>query len=184
MTSIQNQYRKTYLNKRDLRAKEYLGGLCNVCGIDYNLEFDHVDPNSKQIDISTAIHRYYWSWDRLIVELDKCQLLCEEHHIEKSKNEKRKGVSHGKYHAAYHLKCDCDLCVQYKTDYIKQQRIKRDNKPREDPPIIHHGTRAGYLKEGRLKLSHCELCKQANTEYQRNLRHASVSPCGPNALKG
>jgi hypothetical protein len=64
------------------KAIDYLGGKCTSCG--YNkyygaLEFHHVDPNTKD---TVWNHLKKRSWDRIIVELDKCQLLCSNCHKE------------------------------------------------------------------------------------------------------
>lgn len=65
-------------------AKEYLGGCCVVCGTTENLEFDHVDPTTKEFTIS---HGWSLSAERFWIEVNKCQLLCREHHSDKTKTE-------------------------------------------------------------------------------------------------
>ena len=61
---------------------EYLGGKCMKCGYDKciaALEFHHRNPEEKEFGIS----RYQnLSWSRIIVELDKCDLLCSNCHKE------------------------------------------------------------------------------------------------------
>ena len=61
---------------------EYLGGKCMKCGYDKciaALEFHHRNPEEKEFGIS----RYQnFSWSRIIVELDKCDLLCSNCHKE------------------------------------------------------------------------------------------------------
>lgn len=73
-----------------LKAVEYLGGKCSVCG--YNkcidaLEFHHKDPTQKDFGISQygATH----SWNKLKKELDKCVLLCSNCHRELHAQQKR-----------------------------------------------------------------------------------------------
>lgn len=67
--------------QRKLRAIDYMGGCCIVCG--YNkcprsLVFHHKDPHTKEFAISYGTY----SWDKLQSELDKCVLLCSNCHGE------------------------------------------------------------------------------------------------------
>lgn len=66
-----------------LRAVEYLGGKCSICG--YNkclaaLHFHHIDPQTKKYSPSHVIGR--WSFERVKEELDKCILVCSNCHAE------------------------------------------------------------------------------------------------------
>ena len=62
---------------------ERLGGKCSHpgCNETENLQFDHKDPKTKSFCISTYLG---CSMETLIPEVDKCQLLCPKHHLEKS----------------------------------------------------------------------------------------------------
>lgn len=65
---------------RKLKAVEYLGGRCNRCGKDWHpaiFEFHHRDPSTKEKDPSKLLHS---SWDKVVAELDKCDLLCANCH--------------------------------------------------------------------------------------------------------
>jgi hypothetical protein len=72
------------------KAIEYKGGSCQICG--YNkcsraLTFHHRNPKEKSFVISGAHCR---SWEAIRTELDKCDLLCfnchmEVHHAEDQK---------------------------------------------------------------------------------------------------
>lgn len=60
---------------------EYAGGKCMVCG--YNkciraLEFHHIDPLQKEFTISRVSN----SFERMKAEVDKCILVCSNHHRE------------------------------------------------------------------------------------------------------
>lgn len=71
---------------RDERRKylrEYLGGKCVRCGATERLEFDHRIPADKSYTIASNITCF--SLEELILEIDKCQLLCRPCHIQKSR---------------------------------------------------------------------------------------------------
>lgn len=70
------------------KAKELLGGVCVVCGIQEALDFDHVDPSTKLFRIANG---WRYSEELFWAEVAKCQLLCRPHHIEKSLREKSLG---------------------------------------------------------------------------------------------
>lgn len=124
--SIGADRQREYRKRRRIKAIEYLGGVCSHCGSTNGLQFDHKDPTSKQLEISRAIISA-WSWERLSFELDKCQLLCYEHHLEKSKIEGSLGgipwnkivnPRHGTsvmYSRPY--RCRCAECKQFKRLY-------------------------------------------------------------------
>jgi hypothetical protein len=66
-----------------LKAVEYKGGKCVRCG--YNkcisaLEFHHRDPSKKDFGIAKSGNCV--AWEKILVELDKCDLLCANCHRE------------------------------------------------------------------------------------------------------
>jgi hypothetical protein len=63
--------------------EEHLGGKCVRCGATEKLDFDHITPADKCYSIGTNITTF--SLEELIMEVDKCQLLCRPCHIQKSK---------------------------------------------------------------------------------------------------
>lgn len=72
---------KIYVEKK-LRAVDYLGASCKICGYKryYGaLEFHHKDPSEKEMVWSELRKR---SWDKIKIELDKCELLCSNCHKE------------------------------------------------------------------------------------------------------
>jgi hypothetical protein len=75
--------RKTRRYRKRLLVR-LLGGCCQICGYDRDCPaayaFHHRDPASKVFDVSTRglLRR----WDELIVEVDKCVLLCCRCHAE------------------------------------------------------------------------------------------------------
>jgi len=73
---------KRRYSERMEEAKVILGGCCVICGTTENLEIDHIDWVYKEIPVNKM-----WSIAkiRFLKELEKCQLLCTIHHIQKSK---------------------------------------------------------------------------------------------------
>lgn len=65
--------------RNSLAAIEYLGGECVKCGEKHPsvLEFHHKDPTKKNFQIGNAANK---SWNVLVTELDKCELLCSNCH--------------------------------------------------------------------------------------------------------
>ncbi len=72
-----NLYMKRRWVKRRAQAVTRLGGKCVECGSTDNLEFDHIDPTTKVCSIARASS---FSQVRFDAEVQKCQLLCVEHH--------------------------------------------------------------------------------------------------------
>ena len=67
--------------KRKLKAVEYKGGKCEICGYDKNiaaLEFHHKNPEEKDFTISNFI----CGWSDLQKDLDKCIMVCANCHRE------------------------------------------------------------------------------------------------------
>lgn len=66
-----------------IKSVEYKGGCCEICGYSSciaALTFHHVDPLFKSFNLSgTNLKK---SWNTLVLELDKCRLLCSNCHIE------------------------------------------------------------------------------------------------------
>lgn len=66
-----------------MAAVEYLGGKCVDCGFnDYSrlevFEFDHLPKYEKRERLSVLFGGH--SWDTIIEELDKCDLVCANCH--------------------------------------------------------------------------------------------------------
>jgi 5-methylcytosine-specific restriction endonuclease McrA len=75
-------YQRNRWTQRKLKAVEYKGGKCSKCG--YNkyygaLEFHHLNPKEKEFDWNKL---RLMAWDKVVVELDKCVLLCSNCHKE------------------------------------------------------------------------------------------------------
>lgn len=80
---VESQARRT--RRRIERRAFYLeemGGVCVTCGTSADLQFDHIDPASKQYKIAEMLPGH--SKELLEKELAKCQLLCITCHGKKS----------------------------------------------------------------------------------------------------
>lgn len=80
---------------RRYRTKEaaikYLGGKCKKCkwvGNQSAFEFHHLDPSKKDFTIGAVSNK---SWESIIKEIDKCELLCANCHkiIHSTRDDKR-----------------------------------------------------------------------------------------------
>ena len=66
-----------------VKAVEYKGGKCVRCGYDKSikaLHFHHLDPTKKDFGVSNR--GFTRSWEKLRIELDKCDLVCSNCHAE------------------------------------------------------------------------------------------------------
>ncbi len=160
------QMRRYY--QRRAAAIAQLGGKCSAtgCGATDDLEFDHLDPNQKEFDVSAALAT--WSEERLQHELAKCRLLCGRHH------KQRHGVGRGQTHgtdSCYRRGCRCEPCRQAHSvvtrAYAEKRAIASGKMPRRLRPEPEHGTRPRYLRGCR-----CDPCKAAQATYQREWRAA------------
>jgi len=91
------------------RRKAYwidrLGGACAKCGETEGLQFDHVDPSTKEAEIS---HIIGWSIAKSEPEFLKCQLLCGPCHKEKTRIENPRRGFMGELNDQRRAKRVCD----------------------------------------------------------------------------
>lgn len=117
--------RRRWMKK--LKCIEYLGGKCSKC--EYSkcpeaLDFHHRDPSTKKFTISGNAT---CSWETLVSELDKCDLVCANCHREVHWEEK----SHKLYF----------------NDYIPTIKIKKSNLKKERPVKISWPSTDDMIKE-------------------------------------
>lgn len=81
------EHSKQMLIKRRNDLKEWLLEIksklkCEQCECDHIacLQFHHLNPNEKEINISMAIHNG-WRKDRILKEMEKCKVLCSNCHF-------------------------------------------------------------------------------------------------------
>lgn len=149
---------------------EYLGGHCVICNSTYMLEIDHIDWRLKEYDISKIWYKEDLTWK----EVEKCQLLCYEHHKEKTKQDLKEKMTkdrsklHGTLSQYYRYKCRCDLCKECYSIWKRELRIKNGETANIRGPYSkdpEHGTTARYHRKCR-----CDLCRAANTQKARENR--------------
>ena len=110
---------KERYEKRVKEAHIILGGKCVKCGTTENLQIDHINKALKSFDLGKL-----WSVSKVkyLAELEKCQLLCKEHHKEKSALEQSVGHGEG---LTGKKNCRCSLCAPLKNEYIRQFRKQK-----------------------------------------------------------
>jgi 5-methylcytosine-specific restriction endonuclease McrA len=77
-----NKNRKQLLIIRKQKAVDFLGGECKICGYKKSLSaltFHHINPKEKEFEIGFIKDH---SWDKVLKELKKCDLLCFNCHME------------------------------------------------------------------------------------------------------
>lgn len=180
-----NAYMREYMlkryHKRMAYARELLGNKCAKCGKTEKLDIDHIDPTKKSFTIANIIGNC--PEKKLLEELKKCQLLCRDCHVKKTRKD------FGYKDGAALVNLICEFCgtpfiktfrqVGYKIekgqkdfyctttcmgkDMWKKGRANRLMRNFNDIP---HGERAKYRKGCR-----CVLCTEASTAYNRELRN-------------
>lgn len=78
------EYQKKRYHRRRAEAYEILGNKCAQCGSVDSLEIDHKRWQDKEIKLNKL---WSISKSRFFAELEKCQLLCNSCHIEKSRKD-------------------------------------------------------------------------------------------------
>lgn len=115
-------YMRERRQKRRERIIKMLGDTCH-CGSTDRLEIDHKDWSQKAFTLSGK--DLDQAWNKIVVEVEKCQLLCHEHHRAKTIAEGRTGGGHNRIEDPKHgtwvmytrEKCKCEICKQWRRDY-------------------------------------------------------------------
>ncbi len=157
-----------------------LGGKCAACGSVDVLEFDHIDRSSVGFRISNLLARA--SRAKLLEELKKCQLLCHDCHVEKSREEGSfsRPWNHGTTTGRMHHDCNCAPCTEAYEAFLARRRARRRARR-----ALVAGARGPYLSRGqehphgtvqryqsKLKCR-CDECRAANTARKRERSKAA-----------
>ena len=78
-----NDQSKQNYQQRKQHLIEHLGGLCQSCGTTENLEFDHINPGTKEEESIATM-----STKKAMERVDKFQLLCHDCHQVRSDAQK------------------------------------------------------------------------------------------------
>jgi 5-methylcytosine-specific restriction endonuclease McrA len=71
-----------------------MGGQCVSCGTTENLEFDHINPLDKSLNITKKLTlKNAYQLEEILEELNKCQLLCEQCHSKKTHGPDRPAIN-------------------------------------------------------------------------------------------
>lgn len=76
---------KNFRRNRKLELVEYKGGKCSICGyskIPSILEFHHRNPSEKSFTIGSGKDHHKKTWEEVLKEVDKCELVCPNCHKE------------------------------------------------------------------------------------------------------
>lgn len=120
-----------YMKQRRLARRQILiemsGGSCVKCSSKESLEFNHIDRNTKQFSLSGAALDK--SWEQIIKEWEKTELLCSGCHLEHTRSlYKTKQILpwnsnnhmpylHGTVRTYQETKCKCEECKRAKRLY-------------------------------------------------------------------
>ncbi len=113
---MNGQMRHYYKTRSRLIA--LLGAKCKICNSTEELQFDHIDPNTKEFDIASKTRSY--AYHKLEREAEKCQLLCRSCHLDKTKGEagylkrwtNKPKLIHGTVNTYRKHKCRCGICIR------------------------------------------------------------------------
>ena len=120
-----------YMKARRLKRRQDLvnlaGNKCGVCKATDNLEFNHIDRSTKLMTLSGK--GLDGNWERILTELGKCELLCHDCHLRKTKEQhKNKEIRpwnsnkhlpyiHGTVRTYSEIACRCIDCKYAKKIY-------------------------------------------------------------------
>ncbi len=154
---------------------DIIGHTCVKCGCIDRIEIDHIDWQLKSFSISKKSSPKYWN--DVVEELKKCQPLCFDCHLEKSRidlseqNKKDRSLLHGTLSQYFRYKCRCVLCLTSYKEWRRSTRLKSGETKgiREPYKKAVCGTNSMYHNGCR-----CNLCKIAHTENARKYRKIKI----------
>ena len=82
LRQLRKDYKRKHNQERKARLVKEKGGKCTRCPLEYNgknaaaFQFHHRDPSAKEDQL-----RFWWSWERIYKEAEKCDLVCASCHF-------------------------------------------------------------------------------------------------------
>lgn len=119
--------RRKYKKRKQL-AYDVVGRECVNCGSVDDIQFDHIDPATKNFTICSKIGNA--PWDLLEEELEKCQPLCKPCHIEKTLEENGGAAKHGSLGMYRNHGCRCRSCK--KANSVNSGRYRKAHPQRSN----------------------------------------------------
>jgi 5-methylcytosine-specific restriction endonuclease McrA len=108
--------------ERRQQAIKALGGRCKQCGSKNDLQFDHIDPESKAF----PPFKGWPSNERFWKEVSRCQLLCPPCHEVKTCQDAGKNRAKGGHGSISSYRyCHCTLCKAAKAAYSRKLRAHK-----------------------------------------------------------
>lgn len=111
-----------YLSRKDELLK-IVGSECVICGSMDSIEFDHIDPSTKEYALMSRWNR---PLSEILGEAKKCQPLC--HVCHKDKTAQERSVEHGQG-VTGKRNCRCGPCRELKNAYKREWRKRRNEMP-------------------------------------------------------
>lgn len=136
-------YMRERRKSRRIKLIALAGGKCIECGSVEDLEFDHRDPTTRSFHLSGKA--LDGKWERILEELDKCDLLCRPHHRIKTNANGEHGGGHNRIddhgtEAMYAKGCKCDPCVLARYNArVRRGELKGTRGPRK--PMVSSSNR-------------------------------------------
>ncbi|AEJ94398.1 hypothetical protein ALICE_148 [Mycobacterium phage Alice] len=117
-----NEYHRAYKAAR--RAEWFADKSCVMCGVTEELQADHIDPEGKSPHIKVSHNVWSWSEEKRDAELEKCQVLCDPCHKEKTAEWWASRRKHGTP-AMYRRGCKCEECRADHCRRMKEYRARK-----------------------------------------------------------
>lgn len=117
--SKKSEHVKTWRRNNKIRMVQSMGGCCQLCGYNKSfsaLEFHHLNPEEKEIGLG-SIRGNPQGWEKIVVELRKCMLVCSNCH-----KEIHEGISKI---PEFFAKFDESYC-NYKELKPKKEKVKKE----------------------------------------------------------
>lgn len=108
---MNKSYYATYFSlryqERMQKARNILGGKCNRCASNKNLQFHHPESVEKRFNISEWVS---YTENIFYEEVMKCELLCRSCHSKETNSNREQHIIHGTITAYTYYHCRCNEC--------------------------------------------------------------------------